>query len=87
MNGCRKCPAFAKCTFSYYAYRGSRCAAMRSAYGIDTDPEIETNADRIRSMSDKELATFLSEWAERCLAWYGEYGETLGWLQDPVKEG
>ena len=49
--------------------------------------ELKTNADRIRAMSDKELATFLSEWAERCLAWYGEYGETLDWLRQPVKDG
>jgi hypothetical protein len=46
-----------------------------------------TNADRIRSMSDEELAAFLSEWAERSLAWYGEYGETLDWLKQPVKDG
>lgn len=46
-----------------------------------------TNADHIRAMNDEELAAFLSEWAERCLAWYGEYGETLVWLKEPVKDG
>lgn len=46
-----------------------------------------TNADVIRFMSDEELATFLSEWAERCVAWHGEFGETLGWLKESAKEG
>lgn len=40
MNGCRKCPAFDKCTV--YEYRGSQCAALRSTYGIESDPEIIT---------------------------------------------
>ncbi len=53
MKGCKNCPAYAKCTVTY---RGSACAALRSTYGIDTDPEIITNADRIRAMSDEELA-------------------------------
>ena len=52
LKGCKKCPAFAKCTVTY---RSSGCEALRWTYGIDTDPEIITNADRIRSMSDKEL--------------------------------
>ena len=53
MKGCKNCPAYAKCTVTY---RGSACSALRSTYGIDTDPEIITNADRIRDMSDEELA-------------------------------
>lgn len=53
MKGCKNCPAYAKCTVTY---RGSACAALRSTYGIDTDPDIITNADRIRAMSDEELA-------------------------------
>ena len=53
MKGCKNCPAYAKCTVTY---RGSACAALRGTYGIDSDPEIITNADRIRAMSDKELA-------------------------------
>ena len=56
MKGCKNCPAYAKCTVTY---RGSACSALRSTYGIDTDPEIITNADRIRDMSDEELAVFL----------------------------
>ena len=56
MKGCKNCPAYAKCTVTY---RGSACSALRSTYGIDTAPEIITNADRIRDMSDEELAVFL----------------------------
>ena len=56
MKGCKNCPAYAKCTVTY---RGSSCAALRSTYGIDSDPELITNADKIRDMSDEELAVFL----------------------------
>ena len=58
-----------------------------------------TNADRIRSMSDEELATFISEIANECEIntecnqhCYGcdiEYcvhESCLKWLQQPVKE-
>lgn len=58
MKGCKNCPAYAKCTVTY---RGSACAALRSTYGIDTDPEIITNADRIRASSDEQLASFCKE--------------------------
>lgn len=57
MKGCKNCPAYAKCTVTY---RGSACAALRGTYGIDSDPEIVTNADRIRAASDEELARYLS---------------------------
>nr|DAW55824.1 MAG TPA: hypothetical protein [Caudoviricetes sp.] len=55
MNGCKQCPAYAKCTA---IYRGSSCAALRSHYGLEDDPEIKTNADHIRAMSDEELIQF-----------------------------
>ena len=58
MKGCKKCPAYAKCTVTY---RGSACAALRGTYGIDSDPEIVTNADRIRAMSDEELASEMNQ--------------------------
>lgn len=84
MNGCNQCPAYAKCTVSY---RGSACAALRSTYGLDTDPEIKTNADRIRDMSDENLAYFLAySWATSARAWQKNYGETLRWLQQTKKE-
>ena len=56
MKGCKNCPAYAKCKVTY---RGSACAALRGTYGLDTDPEIITNADYIRAMSDHDLAVFL----------------------------
>lgn len=46
----KNCPAYAKCLAPY---RGSRCKATRATYGLG-DPI--TNADRLRQMSDEELA-------------------------------
>lgn len=43
------------------ADRSSGCEALHWTYDIDTDHEIITNADRIRGMSDEELAVFLDE--------------------------
>lgn len=84
MNGCNKCPAYEKCTVSY---RGSACAALRRTYGLDTDPEIVTNADRIRAMSDENLAYFLAySWATSARAWQKDYGETLSWLQKETED-
>ena len=57
-----------------------------------------TNADRIRSMSDEELAYFIRELNERCLAGAGMVdcsnntdcidckGVVLEWLQSEVEE-
>ena len=79
MKGCKNCPAYAKCTVTY---RGSACAALRGTYGLDSDPEIITNADRIRAMSDEELAHLL------CFeGWQmSEVQECLEWLQQPAEE-
>lgn len=91
MKGCKNCPAYAKCTVTY---RGSACSALRSTYGIDTDPEIITNADRIRAMSDEELAWELMVW--RCEAVSRHHGveskypdtqqTILKWLQQSTEE-
>lgn len=52
------------------------------------DPEIITNADRIRAMTDEELGMFLGEWAAARKAWKEDgLGEVLGWLQQPCEEG
>ena len=91
MKGCRNCPAYAKCTVTY---RGSACAALRGTYGIDSDPEIVTNADRIRAMSDEELAWELMTWRLDAVARNhgveGVYPDTqkeiLKWLHQPAKE-
>mgnify|MGYP001552273659 CR=1 FL=1 len=84
MKGCKSCPAYAKCTATY---RGSVCAALRSSYGIDEDPEVYTNADYIRAMSDKQMAIelipLLMDVCED-----GVPGEDyfLHWLQSPVEQ-
>lgn len=62
MKGCKNCPAYAKCTVTY---RSSACEALRGTYGIDSDPEIVTNADKIRGLSNEELALFLDETQRR----------------------
>ena len=66
---------------------------------LDNVKKPQTNADRIRAMSDEELATFISEIANECEIntecnqhCYGcdiEYcvhESCLKWLQQPVKE-
>lgn len=50
-SGCKNCPAYQKCTARY---RSSRCSHNRATYGVYSDPF--TNADRIRAMSDEDLA-------------------------------
>ena len=97
MKGCKYCPAYAKCTVTY---RGSACAALRGTYGIDNDPEIVTNADRIRAFSDVELAEFISRieigdfgpqvygktFCDMCKGQYECDDCRLWWLQQPAKE-
>lgn len=93
MKGCKNCPVYAKCTVTY---RGSSCAALRSTYGIDSDPELITNADKIRAMSDEELAVFL-ESSRGCPSdddcEYGVHATPENcikhwttWLQQPAEE-
>lgn len=97
MKGCKDCPAYAKCTVTY---RGSACDALRGTYGIDSDPEIITNADRIRAMSDEELAEFISRieigdfgpqvygktFCDLCSGQYECDDCRLWWLQQPAEE-
>ena len=44
------------------------------------------NADRIRAMTDEELADFLNQWGTSTRAWQKDPGETLYWLQQPAGE-
>ena len=88
MKGCKNCPAYAKCTVTY---RGSSCAALRSTYGIDSDPELITNADRIRGMDDEELAVFLSAVKFRRetplnVPDFLYIKDAYDWLQQPAEE-
>ena len=98
MKGCKDCPAYAKCTVTY---RGSACAALRGTYGIDSDPEIITNADHIRAMSDEELSEFISRieigdfgqqvygktFCDMCKGQYECDDCRLWWLQQPSGGG
>ena len=59
-------------------------AALREQEGKDT--YVPTNADRIRSISDEELADFLNQWGTSTRAWQKDPGETLYWLQQPAEE-
>lgn len=53
-SGCKNCPVNPCETMNY---RGSTCSAQRARFGLG-DPA--TNADIMRSMTDKELAAFLA---------------------------
>ena len=69
---------------------------------VTCNPDIITNADRIRAMSDEELAIWLAEWsfcADACPASTNEVEEAIGyhcpsnceeqaltWLQQPSEE-
>ena len=69
------CPAYAKCLAEHY---GSLCKAIRATYGF-SDTATTTNADRIRAMTDEELAYFMAN-IEPCresawLDWLREEGE------------
>ena len=45
--------------------------------------ETPSNGDRVRRMSDEELAEFLSKWAETHYAWQTDPGTTGFWLEQP----
>lgn len=50
------------------------------------EPKVITNADRIRAMSDEELANFLAyTWATSARAWQKDTGETLHWLKQQAE--
>ena len=51
---CMQCPAYAKCVAVRYGSK--RCIMTRWSYDINGNPKPITNAERIRSMSDEELA-------------------------------
>lgn len=40
-----------------------------------------TNAQKIRAMTDEELAHFLNQWGTSTRAWQKNEGETMYWLQ------
>jgi hypothetical protein len=83
MRGCVSCPAYAKCGVTY---RGSGCSALRASYGLDDDPEIITNADRIRKADDAELADeIVSVFEELFQDGTPSKEYIVHWLRQPVK--
>ena len=67
------------------------CPASKSDYvQVKTAPKPQTNADRIRSMTDEELAEFLTEY--RCVHKAPHCKDAncvhcwLDWLQSPVEQ-
>lgn len=86
-SGCLKCPVD---EFGCDAqYRGSRCAALRAKVGADFEPK--TNADRIRAMSDEQLANLLTDFSNNA-GWVTEIGRQIcyeqyqRWLQQPAED-
>lgn len=74
------------CEGLHNAYdNGYRDAAIRAQQERENTKPM-TNADRIRAMSDEELAEFLGDWAQRHRAWMCDsQGECLAWLQEPAE--
>lgn len=88
MKLCDRCPGAGSCLLSYL---GKACYHWRKTNAPDV---FVTNADRIRAMSDEELAKWLCEFdAEVFAAGVLKYGaplmnerERLAWLQQPAEE-
>ena len=87
-SGCKSCPVKPCETMNY---RGSACAAQRAKFGLG-DPM--TNADRIRAMSDEELAKLLlnacigSKCGEQPMNEYGSidcFACRMKWLKQPAE--
>lgn len=53
-------------------------------YGQDVQKRIVTKADKIRAMTDEELARFLTYQTESCLSAEGNYW--LDWLKQEVSK-
>lgn len=81
-SGCKNCPVNPCETMNY---RGSACAAQRAKFGLG-DPM--TKADRIRAMTDEELANMVvcphvkTNW-DRCKD--DCFACRLEWLQQPAE--
>lgn len=82
-SGCNHCPVNQwECDAQY---RGSRCAELRAKAGIESDPK--TNADRIRNMSDEQMATeLLPMFEELCESGVPSPDYMRWWLKQPAEE-
>lgn len=72
------CPTCARNPYTCNVWH--RCEKDCEGY----EPRIKTNADRIRAMSDEELAEFLAE--TELHGSQGGYKDYLEWLKSEVKE-
>lgn len=85
-SGCKNCPV-SPCHTLYY--RGSYCCEQRAKHGLG-DPM--TNADRIRSMTDEELAKIIGDKCicpptSECANFCGDCVACwLEWLQQPAEK-
>ena len=81
-DACKKCPVKPCATMNY---RGSTCAAQRAKFGLG-DPM--TNADRIRAMSDEQLAKHFSNLmlnVSEGVEYHTASGIWLEWLKQPAE--
>ena len=75
------------CKWNTYEYGCTKpLAETCPLINLNAKPKPMTNADRIRSISDEELADFLNQWGTSTRAWQKDPGETLYWLQQPAEE-
>lgn len=90
MKMCDRCPGAGGCLLNY---NGKACQNWRAKNAPDV---VYTNADRIRAMSDEELAGFLcgvrsdnAGGCDGCIAYdfciVGHMG-TIDWLQQPAED-
>ena len=61
-------------------------SALRQQDVTDTNVGKMAEADRIRSMTDEELAELLNQWGTSTRAWQKNKRETMEWLQKPAEE-
>ena len=75
------------CKWNTYEYGCTKpLAETCPLINLNAKPKPMTNADRIRSISDEELADFLNQWGTSTRAWQKDPGETLYWLQQTAGE-
>lgn len=76
-KACKICPALPKCNA---IYRGKMCTVLRNSYGLGNPM---TRGDRVRTMSDREMAKFFAEEIS-----HGEYDQDTfyKWLKEPIEE-
>lgn len=66
-------------------YRYEECMRiLAQRKSVDTKTKPQTNADRIRAMSDEEIAEFF--WCDPARIYFKTPKETLDWLKQEAKE-